>query len=195
SDDRDPEDTAANGHINGMVRKAVALGVAAEDALVAATASAARCHRLHHLGALAPGYQADVVVLPDLVQFEPSLVLKRGRPVGEIARGEVPTWTRESMRIGELGPDAFTAECEGGMIRVIGLVPDQIVTESLVEQPTVQHGRAMADPDRDLAKIAVVERHHASGRSAVGFVRGAGLTRGARGSSIAPDAHNVVALG
>jgi adenine deaminase len=195
SDDRDPEDTAENGHINGMVRKAVALGVAVEDALVAATASAARCHRLHHLGALAPGYQADVVLLPDLERFDPVLVLKRGRPVGAIPRSDVPAWTRESMRIGVLDADAFAAPSDGGPIRVIGLIPDQIVTQSLVERPTLEAGLAVADPDRDLAKVAVVERHHASGRTAVGFVRGAGLARGALASSMAHDAHNIVAIG
>ena len=78
---------------------------------------------------------------------------------------------------------------------MIGLVPDQVVTESLVERPTVADGFAIADPERDLAKIAVVERHLATGRVGVGFVRGSGLQRGALASTVAHDAHNIVVLG
>ena len=78
---------------------------------------------------------------------------------------------------------------------MIGLVTDQVVTESLVERPTVEDGFAVADPERDLAKIAVIERHLATGRVGVGFVRGSGLQRGALASTVAHDAHNLVVLG
>ena len=80
TDDRDPEDIAENGHINGMVREAVAAGIAPEDALVLATINPATWHRLWHLGAIAPGYQADLLLLPDLERFEPELTLKSGDP-------------------------------------------------------------------------------------------------------------------
>ena len=195
TDDRDPEDILDDGHINGMVRKAVAAGVAPEDALVCATLSAAQWHGLQKLGALAPGYQADVVVLPDLEQFRPELVLKRGRPLGDIPRPEVPEWVRHTVRPAPLGWADLTAPSDGSEIRVIGIVPDQVVTETLVERPTVVDGFAVADPARDLAKIAVVERHLATGRVGVGFVKGSGLARGALGSTVAHDAHNIVVLG
>src|SRR6266702_3372136 len=94
TDDKDPDDIAENGHINGMVRDAVAAGVAAEDALVLASLNPALWHGLDQLGALAPGYQADVLLLPDLASFKPELVLKRGRQVEEIARSEVPEWVK-----------------------------------------------------------------------------------------------------
>jgi adenine deaminase len=195
TDDRDPEDIAEDGHINGMVRKAVAAGVAPEDALVVATLNPARWHGLGELGALAPGYRADVLVLPDLEGFRPELVLKRGKPLADIARPDVPEWVRQTVRIAPLAWSDLTAPSDGSEIRVIGLVPDQVVTESLVERPTVVDGFAVADPARDLAKIAVVERHLATGRVGVGFVRGSGLTRGALGSTVAHDAHNIVVLG
>src|SRR6201989_1896909 len=85
---RDPDDIVDDGHINGMVRKAVAAGVTPEDAIVCASLNPATWHGLRHLGAVAPGYQADVLVLPDLESFRPELVLKRGHPVEEIARSE-----------------------------------------------------------------------------------------------------------
>ena len=85
TDDKDPDDIAENGHINGMVREAVAAGIAPEDAVVLATQNPATWHRLWHLGAIAPGYQADLLVLPDLDRFEPETVLKAGRPAAEIA--------------------------------------------------------------------------------------------------------------
>ena len=195
TDDRDPDDIRDDGHINGMVRKAVELGVAAEDALVCATLSPATWHGLAHLGAIAPGYQADLLVLPDLESFRPELVLKSGKPVGEIVRPDVPEWVRQSVRIAPLSREDLAASSDGGPIRVIGLVTDQVVTESLAERPTVAGGFAIADPERDLAKIAVIERHLATGRVGVGFVRGSGLQRGALASTVAHDAHNLVVLG
>jgi adenine deaminase len=195
TDDREPDDLTADGHINGMVRRAVAAGVPAEDAIAAATMSPAACHGLRHLGAVAPGYQDDLLVLDDLERFEPCLVVKRGRPVRDVPRSEMPDWVQQSVRIGSLGRDAFGVEADGGDIRVIGLVPEQIVTESLVMPPAIEGGRAVADPSRDLAKIAVVERHHATGRVGLGFVRGSGLRQGAIATTVAHDAHNVVVIG
>jgi adenine deaminase len=195
TDDRDPDDIRDDGHINGMVRKAVEVGVAPEDALVCATLSPATWHGLSHLGAVAPGYQADLIVLPDLQSFRPELVLKAGKPIGEIVRPDVPEWVRQSVRIAPVARADLAAPSNGGAIRVIGLVTDQVVTESLVEQPTVADGFAVADPERDLAKIAVIERHLATGRVGVGFVGGSGLQRGALASTVAHDAHNLVVLG
>jgi adenine deaminase len=196
TDDKDPDDIAENGHINGMVRDAVVAGIAPEDALVLGSLNPALWHGLDHLGALAPGYQADVLVLPDLESFQPEVVMKRGRPVEEIARSEVPEWVKHTVRIGPVAAERFRiAWPNESKARVIGLVPDQVVTESLVEEPTVRDGEAVADPSRDLAKIAVIERHLGTGRVGLGFVRGFGLQRGALGSTVAHDAHNLVVVG
>jgi adenine deaminase len=195
TDDRDPEDIAANGHINGMVREAVAAGIAPEDAIVLASHNPATWHRLWHLGAIAPGYQADLLVLPDLERFEPEVVLKAGRPAAEIPRPDVPEWVKHSVRIRPVSAADFRIPWEGGSARVIGLVPDQVVTEHLVEEPATRDGEAVADATRDLAKIAVIERHLGTGRIGLGFVRGSGLQRGALASTVAHDAHNIVVVG
>ena len=196
TDDREPEHIAVDGHVNAIVRDAVAYGIDPIDALVLASHNAATYHRLDHLGAVAPGRQADILVLPDLERFVPEVVLKRGRPVGEIERPEVPEWVKHTIRVGALGPEVFRIPWrDGRRARVIGLVPGQIVTESLVDQPLVRGGEALADPERDLAKIAVIERHLGTGRIGRGFVRGFGLRRGALATSLSHDAHNVVVVG
>jgi adenine deaminase len=179
-----------------MVRAAVAAGVASEDALVMASFNPAQWHGLRDFGALAPGYRADVLVLRDLEEFVPELVLKAGRPVEEIPKVDVPEWVRHTVRIRPLSTNDFAVPWEGdGGARVIGIVPDQIVTDALVEQPLVNASRAVSDPDRDLLKIAVVERHLGTGRIGLGFVRGFGLRSGAIASTVAHDAHNVVVVG
>ena len=195
TDDREPEHIADDGHVNSMVRDAVALGVPAEDALVMATLNPALYHGLRPLGAVAPGYRADILLLPDLQTFVPELVLKRGRPVAEVPPAPVPDWVRHTVRVRPPGPDAFRIPWQGGEARVIGLVRDQIVTDSLVDVLAAENGCAVADPERDLAKIAVLERHHGTGRIGLGFVRGFGLQRGAFGATLSHDAHNVIVVG
>jgi adenine deaminase len=184
TDDRDPEDIAENGHINGMVREAVAAGVAPEDAVVLATINPASWHRLWHLGAVAPGYQADLLLLADLESFQPELVLKAGRPVDETPKPDVPEWVKHSVRSGPVSAHDFRMPSTDGKVRVIGLVPDQVVTELLEEEPS-----------DELAKIAVVERHLGTGRIGRGYVRGSGLRRGALASTVSHDAHNIIVIG
>lgn len=195
TDDRDPEHIADEGHINAMVRAAVADGVPAEDALLLASLRPAQWHGLDHLGAIAPGYQADLLFLPDLESFVPEIVFKRGRPLEPVLTPAVPDWVRQSVRIEPVTASDFAIAWNGGAARVIGLVEDQVVTSSLVEEPRSAGGRAVADTQRDHAKIAVVERHLGTGRVGLGFVSGSGLQRGALGSTVAHDAHNIVVVG
>jgi adenine deaminase len=195
TDDRDPEDIAENGHINGMVREAVAAGVSPEDAVVLATINPATWHRLWHLGAIAPGYQADLLLLPDLETFAPELTLKSGLPVEEIPEPDVPEWVKHSVRNRPVGTADLQIPWSGGKARAIGLVPDQVVTESVEVEPKSADGYVVADPDEDLAKIAVIERHLGTGRIGHGLVHGSGLQRGALASTVAHDAHNIVVVG
>jgi adenine deaminase len=195
TDDRDPEDIAENGHINGMVREAVAAGITPEDAIVLATINPATWHRLWHLGAIAPGYQADLLLLPDLERFVPELTLKAGRPVEEIPEPDVPEWVKHSVRNRPVSSADFAIPWEGGKARAIGLVPEQVVTRSVATEPMTVNGFAIADPANDLAKIAVIERHLGTGRIGHGFVHGSGLQRGALASTVAHDAHNIVVVG
>jgi adenine deaminase len=195
TDDRDPEDIAENGHINGMVREAVAAGIRPEDAVVLASYNPAQWHRLWRLGAIAPGFTADLLVLPDLVRFEPEVVLKAGKTVDEIPRPEVPEWVKHSVRIKPVTSDDFRIPWAGGAGRVIGLVPDQVVTELLTLELTTSGGVAVADAAEDLVKIAVVERHLGTGRVGLGFLRGSGFQHGALASSVSHDAHNIIVVG
>jgi adenine deaminase len=195
TDDREPEHIADDGHINAIVRDAVAMGASPEDAIVMASLNPAVYHGLTHLGAIAPGRRADILVLPDLESFVPDLVLKRGRPVVEIPPTEVPEWVKRTVHVGPIEARDLAIPWSGGWARVIGLVPDQIITAALEDELTVADGVAVSDPARDLAKIAVYERHLQTGRVGLGFVRGFGLKRGAVGSTVAHDAHNMTIVG
>jgi len=202
TDDREPEVLVREGHLDQMCRVAVAEGVPAEDALLLATLHPARAHGLPELGAIAPGYRADLVLLEDLVQFRPALVLKDGEvvvregAVRPFAVPEIPLWVRQTVHSAPLGAGELAIPAAGnGGVRVIEIVPDQLVTGARVEPPTVRDGLVVADPARDLAKMAVVERHHATGRVGRGLVRGFGLRAGAFASTVAHDAHNIVVVG
>jgi adenine deaminase len=195
TDDRDPDDVADNGHINGIVREAVRLGATPEDALLMASFHPAQWHGLAHLGAVAAGYQADLLLLPDLVGFLPDLVLKRGQPIEHVPSVPVPEWVRQTVRIKPVTAADFAIPSDGSPIRAIGLIEDQVVTESLEREPVVVDGHAVADAEAGFAKIAVVERHLATGRIGLGFVSGSGLRRGALASTVAHDAHNLVVVG
>jgi adenine deaminase len=195
TDDREPSFIVEEGHINQMVRVAVADGISPEDALVMATINPASYHRLRHLGAIAPGYQADIVILDDLQSFKPRQVLKRGA-APTFAKLEVPEWVRQTMQLAPVTPASFRIPAGPKRIRVIRVIPSQLLTGSDVVEPTVHDGALIvADPKRDLVKIAVLERHHATGRIGLGFATNVGLRRGAFASTVAHDAHNVVVLG
>jgi adenine deaminase len=194
TDDREPNFIVEEGHINQMVRVAVGEGIAAADALVMATLNPAEYHRLRRHGAVAPGYQADLLVFDDLKEFRPRVVLKRGAEP-EFPVIEAPEWVRQTVHVPDLDASAFAVHGEGDQLRVIGVIPGQLLTRREVMQPLRRDGLLVADPDRDLVKIAVVERHHATGRVGVGFATHVGLKRGAYASTVAHDAHNIVLLG
>jgi adenine deaminase len=195
TDDRDPDHIVSAGHINSMVRAAVAAGVDPADALVMASHNPATWHGLRDRGAVAPGYRADLLLLPDLESFRPAAVLKDGRTVADLPAAEVPDWVRNTVHVAPLTSGDLRIPWQGGDARVIGVRPGQIVTDSLRMAPRVAEGAAVADPERDLAKIAVIERHLGTGRVGLGFIHGLGVRRGAIASTVAHDAHNVVVAG
>jgi adenine deaminase len=195
TDDRDPEDIADNGHVNGMVRDAVAAGIDPADAILMASFHPAQWHGLTQHGAVAPGYVGDLLILPDLEGFVPELVLKRGRRIDDVPSADVPEWVRHTVRLKPVTAADFAIPWEGGAARAIGLITDQVVTESLVLEPLVVDGHVVSDPGRDLVKLAVVERHLGTGRIGMGLVSGSGLRRGALASTVAHDAHNLVVVG
>jgi adenine deaminase len=200
TDDREPDQLLREGHINDVMRKAVSLGCPPYHAIVMGTLFTARYHRLYEHGAVAPGYVADIVAVPDLESFRPTAVWKRGRLAARDGQAigvpsvQAPDWMRGSVRVPTVTPEDFAIRV-GGSVRVIGVDAGQIVTRALVVEPARRDGHAVADPARDLAKIAVVERHRQTGRIGLGFVSGFGLQRGALASTHAHDAHNVVVIG
>jgi adenine deaminase len=194
TDDREPDFIVEEGHINQMVRVAVEEGISPEDAVVMATINPAMYHRLWRLGAVAPGYQADILVLDDLKSFRPSLVLKRGAPP-LFTRLDVPEWVRQTVNLGPVDEASFRIASGPKKIRVIRVIPAQLLTGMDTVEPFVRDGELVADPSHDLVKIAVLERHHATGRVGLGFATNVGLKRGAFASTVAHDAHNVVVLG
>src|SRR5438094_6770366 len=194
TDDREPDFIVEHGHINQMVRVAVEEGISPEDAVVMATLNAATYHRLWRLGAISPGYQADILVLDDLESFRPRQVLKRGVEP-QIRKIEVPDWVRQTVSLAPVDATSFRIPAGPRKIRVMRVVPAQLLTGTLTVEPAVKEGCIVADPGRDLVKIAVVERHHATGRIGLGFATNVGLKRGAFASTVAHDAHNIVALG
>jgi adenine deaminase len=201
TDDREPDLLYREGHIDQMCRIAVEEGLAAEDALLMATLHPARAHGLADRGAVAPGLRADLVLLEDLETFRPALVWKDGRLVARDGAAEpfsppsIPDFVRETMRSAPLNGSSFAIPAESARVRVIEIVPGQLITLAREENAPVADGRVVADPGRDLAKIAVVERHHATGRVGLGLVRGFGLREGAFASTVAHDAHNLVIVG
>jgi adenine deaminase len=198
TDDREADVLIEEGSIDSMVRAAVDWGLPLEDALVLATANPAAAHGLSDLGAIAPGYRADFALHPD-TGFRPTHVFRDGRLVAAAPlaadAAELPSWLTDTMRLAPVAASSFAIPSNGAPVRVIELVPDQLLTGSAVEAPRVEDGATVADPTRDLAKIAVVERHHATGRIGRGFVRGFGLRAGAFASTVSHDAHNVIVVG
>ena len=197
SDDREPDLILERGHVDDCVRLAVEHGVTTEDALVLATLNPAEYHNLHHLGSLGPGFQADVLAFDSLTELRPNRVWQRGRLVvdgghvvpGAVASAPPPAWMLGSVHLGRApaASELDLAPPPGGAARVIGLVPGQIMTRNLVLDVT--------DPALDIARIAVLERHHATGRIGRGWVSGFGLVRGAIASTVAHDAHNCMVVG
>jgi adenine deaminase len=194
TDDREPDFIVEEGHINQMVRVAVEEGISPEDAVIMATLNPATYHRLWRLGAIAPGYQADILVLDDLRSFKPRQVLKRGVPPRAV-KLEVPAWVRQTVNVAPLDADSFRIPAGPKKVRVIRIIPSQLLTGADVVEPSVKDGWVVADPARDLVKIAVVERHNATGRIGLGLATNLGLKRGAFASTVAHDAHNIVVLG
>jgi adenine deaminase len=202
TDDREPDFLYREGHINQMCRIAVDAGIAPEDALLLASLHGARAHGLEDHGAIAPGYRADLVVLEDLSRFAPSLVLAGGRVAARdgvaepFAAPAIPAHVVQTVRSAPVSAADLALDADGASrVRVIEIVPEQLITIARELEPTVRDGAVVADPSRDLAKIAVIERHHATGRVGRGLVTGFGLHRGAFASTVAHDAHNLVVVG
>ncbi len=200
TDDRQPADLLDEGHIDFMLRTAIAEGVPPLTAFQMATLNPSEYFHLHDRGAIAPGRRADFMIFPDLQNPVAEMVFRGGKLVARDGamlpwdRKVQPTTLRSSVNV-ELHEIDFTIDVEGKQVRIIGTIPNQLITEHIIEDTPQAHGKVIADPDRDIAKMAVIERHLASGKIGKGLVRGLRLKRGAIASTIAHDHHNIVVIG
>jgi adenine deaminase len=200
TDDKLAGDLVNEGHIDHAVRVAIRGGVPPITALQIATINTARHYRLHNLGAIAPRYWADFIVFDDLKNFRVRQTWKKGVLVAENEKflGKSPakiSLPRSTMNLRYASKDFVVKTGGKKKIRVIEIIPDQIVTKELIAVPKIVNGQIVADTSRDILKMVVVERHRATGNVGVGFVRGFKLKNGAIGSTVAHDAHNVIVAG
>lgn len=202
TDDRHPKELLAEGHINSMVREAIQRGTDPILAIQMATLNAAEYFRLDDLGAIAPGYRADIISFDTFGQFQIKKVFKEGILVAENGKMVFPRLRTKkhlkairSFRIKPFTEEAFLIRSDQPIAKVIQLIPDQIVTKKIIKKILLKDGIAYPCMKEDILKIAVVERHNATGNIGIGFVQGFGLKKGAIGSSVAHDSHNLVVVG
>jgi adenine deaminase len=200
TDDKLAGDLVREGHIDHAVRESIRHGLPPVTALQVATINTARHYRLHNLGAVAPRFWADFIIFDSLKKFTVRQTWKKGTLVAEdgeyLARtpAAVPL-PRGTMNLRYTPRDLDVPAPPGKKMKVIEIVPNQIVTRQVLVAPKTAQGRVVPDIERDVLKLVVVERHRATGNVGVGFVRGFRLAEGALGSTVAHDAHNVVVVG
>lgn len=200
TDDCHPETLTVDGHIDGILKKAISRGVSPELAIPSATIHTARAYGLANIGAIAPGYRADLIVLSDLESMNIEKVYASGRLVAESGQTvvDLPSCDDKQVRGSvNVGCDAlsFAIGAQSGKVRVIDVAVDQAVTGEMHVQPRIEDGVIMCDVECDILKMAVVERHHATGNIGLGLVHGFSLKNGALASSVAHDSHNIIVVG
>lgn len=199
TDDRHPTDL--KGHINDMVSRCVKEGVNPITAIKAASFNTACYFGLNNLGAIAPGYRANLLVFDNLDNFKPEIVFKDGQIVAkdgkltvDIEHNETPT-LRGSVNVKWIEHEDFKIPAKSDTVRAIEIIPDSLLTKSTKAKIKVINGFAEADVENDILKITVLERHRATGNIGKGFVKGFGLKSGAIASTVAHDSHNMIIIG
>lgn len=196
TDDKHIEDIEKEGHIDHNVRKAIKLGMNPVDAICMATINSAKCYGLNHLGAIAPGYQADLLIVDDLNEMTIQDVYYKGKKVdqnSEIIVRECPAELKNTVHVGAFSREDLQLESPDGMFHVVGMQEGEITTVRKNVQILAGQGRFTADAQYQ--KIAVVERHKATGKTGVGVVSGFGIRGGAIASSVSHDSHNIIVIG
>lgn len=202
TDDRHPADLKE--HINGMVRRVVEAGVDPVKAVQIASLNTAEYFGLKNLGAIAPAYKADLLIFSDLKTFKPDVVIKNGEVVAQDGKLVVPLKQsetlsmRNSVNVRWITPEDFRIEAgEDGrkQVRALEVIPNQLITKSVISEVNVVGGNAVGNIDNDTLKICVIERHRATGNIGKGFVKGFNLKCGAIASTVAHDSHNMIVIG
>ena len=201
TDDRHPKHLKK--HISHMVKKAVSMGIDPIKAVQMASLNTAEYFNLQNLGAIAPGYKADILVFSDLEKFEPEMVFKNGKLVAQNGKViedlkdfKLPV-LRGSVNIKYLYHEDLKIKIpkDKTKIKTINVIPKQLITQTIYEKITEKDGYAVSNINNDVLKIAVIERHKATGNIGLGFVKGFGLTSGAIASTVAHDSHNMIVIG
>jgi adenine deaminase len=206
TDDKHPDEILAEGHIDYMVNRAIRLGLTPMQAIQMATINAASHFRLEgQVGSLSPGRWADILLAEDIRDIQPlqvffkgKLVVDQGQYQGTPPKPHYPEWLFETVKLqsGKIAADfAFLCQEKTASVWVIELYPDQIINNKIREELLVEDGEVASDPERDILKLAVVERHGKNGNIGISFVKGFGLKRGALASSISHDHHNIIVAG
>lgn len=201
TDDRHPGDILSEGHIDNNLRQAIRGGFSAVAAIRMATLNAAECYQLSHLGAIAPGYQADLIVFESLEEMRIAKVFKQGRLVAENGEALFDIVERpddrvlNTVRLQKIVSEQLALKLDSGAVNVIRLLSHSLVTEKAVREVTVRDGVFVHDDQADILKLAVVERHKATGNIGLGLLENYGLKSGAIASTVAHDSHNLIVVG
>lgn len=207
SDDKHPDELLTKGHINTTLRKAVSMGLDPVTAIQMATINTAEYFRLYDRGAIAPGKKADITIVDNLNDFNVKTVIKNGQIIIEEKQLKtvLPYYKEKNilntMRVKPFSKSALKVKARENLINVIRIIPNQIITEKYVTNPTItkkskkDKGEIVSDIERDILKLVVVERHKRTGNIGIGFVTGFGMKKGAIASSVAHDSHNIIAIG
>lgn len=199
TDDRHPSDLKE--HINGMVRRTVEAGVDPIKAIQIASLNTAEYFGLQNLGAIAPNYKADLLILPDLKNFQPDIVIKDGKIIAQNGRLTNPIVesekiaVRNSVNVRWITPEDFKIPAKSNKIRALEVIPNQLITKSIISEIKINNNNAVSNIDTDTLKICVIERHRATGNIGKGFVKGFNLKCGAIASTVAHDSHNMIVIG
>ena len=201
TDDRHPREILSEGHIDNNLRQAIRGGFSVVAAIRMATLNAAKCYQLSHLGAIAPGYQADLIVFESLEEMRIAKVFKQGRLVAENGEALFDIVERpddrvlNTVRLQKIVSEQLALKLDSGAVNVIRLLSHSLVTEKVVREVTVRDGVFVHDDQADILKLAVVERHKATGNIGLGLLENYGLKSGAIASTVAHDSHNLIVVG
>jgi len=195
TDDKHIEDIRREGDIDHNVRKAVSMGISPIAAVKMATIQPARCYGLRRTGAVAPGYDADLVVWDSIKDFNAQMVFYKGQLVNghtKVKPEPCPENLMDTVHIGMIDEKKLIMKQTGKKVPVLQMEPGQITTKKVM---AVLPGEKVFEPNAEFAKIAVFERHHATGKIGVGAVNGFGIRGGAIASSVSHDSHNIIVIG
>ncbi|MCX7785384.1 MAG: adenine deaminase [candidate division WOR-3 bacterium] len=201
SDDKHPDELLSEGHLNAVLRKIVKLGIDPITAIQMVTLNPAEYFRLYNRGAIAPGKLADITVVDDLNDFNVKMVVKNGKIIVQNMQlmVKIPDYQDRrvfhTMKVRPFTKSALKVKAQDGKIKVIKIIPNQIITEMWLTNPKIIKKEVVPDFERDILKLVVCERHKKTGNIGVGFVSGFGLKKGALASSVSHDSHNIIAVG